>query len=79
MNLSKRLIEDKENKIRLAQAKTYIDINELSLISGYSLSSLRRYLQDGSLKSTTRGTRCKKLFSHSQVDKFLNGLDGEGK
>ncbi len=73
MNLSKAVLEAKENKIRLAQTKTYIDINELSLISGYSVSSIRRYLQDNKLECTTRGKNCKVLFTHSQVEKFLNG------
>ena len=58
---------------KLAQAKTYIDINELSLISGYSVSSLRRALQDDKLESTSRGKNFKVLFTHEQVERFLNG------
>ena len=73
MNLDKRILEAKENKIKLAQAKTYIDINELSLISGYSVSSLRRALQDDKLESTSRGKNFKVLFTHQQVERFLNG------
>jgi len=73
MDINNKIIEVKESKIRIAQAKTYIDINELSLLCGYSVSTLRRSIYEGKLESTKRGKYCKVLFTHNQVNRFLNG------
>jgi len=70
-----QLILNKLNEIlayvRNTNPTKYIDINEVSEISGVSKSTIRRNVQKGSLKcSNVTG---KTLFKVKEVERWLNG------
>ena len=56
-------------------ANQILDIYELSLISGYSVPTIRKALLDKKLKATQRGKHHKLLFSQEQVNNFLTGYN----
>ena len=69
-----QLILNKLNEIlayvRNTNPSKYISINEVSELSGLSCSTLRRYVQKGSIKcSHATG---KLLFKVEEVERFLN-------
>jgi len=58
------------NYVRKTNPSKYISINEVSELSGLSCSTLRRYVQKGSIKcSNATG---KLLFKIEEIDRFLN-------
>ena len=72
-----------EAKIQLANTKKYIDINDVARLSGYSISSIRRFLGLGKLKGfqqkksidKTRGSKI--LFSRDYIESWIQrGSDG---
>jgi len=59
------------NYVRKTNPSKYISINEVSELSGLSCSTLRRYVQKGSIKcSKATG---KLLFKVEDVERWLNG------
>ena len=62
-----------ENKLRmqLVGAKTYLDIKDVSLLSNYSISTIRRKIEDGIIKPFQSVPNGKLLFKRSQIESFI--------
>jgi hypothetical protein len=60
------------HKLQYLRHKVAYDINELSLLSGFSVSSLRRFVKKSQLKCTQSGRGGKMRFSAKQVADWLD-------
>ena len=70
--LSKR--EERINlRLQLAQAKEYLDITDVSLVSGFSASLIRKRVKQGKLIAIQNVKGGKLLFKRDSVDIWLNG------
>ena len=65
------MLEEKSLRIQLAQSKTYLDIKDVSLLSNFSISSIRRKIKDGVLKPFQSVPNGKLLFKRSQIESFI--------
>ena len=62
---------EKSLRIQLAQSKNYLDINDVALMSNFSISSIRRKIQDGIIKAYQNVPNGKLLFKRSDVESFI--------
>ncbi len=60
-------------RLKLAQTKSYLDITDVSLLTGYSVSTIRRRIEQGRLKALQNIPNGKLLFKKEDVDKWLKG------
>ena len=60
-----------KHRTELAKCKDYLDINDVSLLTGYSVSTLRRRISEGRLKCTQSIKRGKLLFLKDDIERFL--------
>ena len=63
-------------RIELAKSKEYLDINDVSLLTGYSVSTLRRRIYEGRLNCMQSVKRGKLLFKKSHIERFLGVYNG---
>ena len=63
-------------KVQLAQAKSYLDINDVVLYSSYSQSTIRRRVLEGRLKVYQNVKGGKLLFDKKDIDVWLKGEQG---
>jgi predicted DNA-binding transcriptional regulator AlpA len=67
-------MEDQVLKLQLAQTKEYLDIDDVALITGFSLSTLHRKIKKQTLKKIQKGKHHKLLFKKADVmDWIENG------
>tara|TARA_Y100001973_G_C5207212_1_gene342460 strand:- start:478 stop:735 length:258 start_codon:yes stop_codon:yes gene_type:complete len=59
-------------RLRLAKEKEYLDMTDVSLLSGFSVSTIRRRIEQGVLKPTQNVPKGKLLFKRSNVERWLN-------
>ena len=64
---------EKSLRIQLAQSKQYLDIHDVALMTNFSVSSIRRKIQDGLIKALQNTPRGKLLFAYDDVVKFIEG------
>ena len=62
-------------KLKYLKHKVAYDITELSLLSGFSVSSLRRFVKKNQLKCSQSGAGGKMMFSKSQIADWLEGSE----
>ena len=70
MELSKSE-ESMKLRLQLAQSKSYLDMKDLMLLTGYSYSTLKRRIESGSLKAIQEIKGGKLLFSKEQIELWL--------
>ena len=70
MELSKSE-ESMKLRLQLAQSKSYLDMKDLMLLTGYSYSTLKRRIESGSLKAIQEIKGGKLLFSKQQIELWL--------
>jgi len=63
--------DEKSLRIKLAQTKKYLDIKDVSLLTNFSISSLRRKISEGKLKPIQDVPNGKLLFKKSNIEKWL--------
>tara|TARA_Y100001970_G_scaffold281578_1_gene392666 strand:+ start:1033 stop:1236 length:204 start_codon:yes stop_codon:yes gene_type:complete len=64
---------DKLLKLRmeLVDSKKYLSILDVALLSGYSISTIRRRIDEGKLKAIQNVPKGKLLFKKSNVEQWL--------
>tara|TARA_Y100000593_G_scaffold70917_1_gene130080 strand:+ start:425 stop:628 length:204 start_codon:yes stop_codon:yes gene_type:complete len=64
---------DKLLKLRmeLVDSKKYLSILDVALLSGYSISTIRRRIDEGKLKAIQNVPKGKLLFKKSSVEQWL--------
>ena len=62
-----------KSKMEYASKKEYLSLIEVSLLTGYSIGTLRRRSSQGLLKSYQSVKRGKLLFKRDSVEEFLKG------
>ena len=67
MDIVSRFYENTKSKIEFAKSKEYLTLNELSIISGYSESSLRLAIKRKRLTPYQAVKRGKLLFSKDSI------------
>ena len=67
MNETQRL------RVELAQAKKYLDITDVSLMSNKSISTIRRKISDGLIKAYQDVPNGKLLFKRIDVENWIEG------
>ena len=73
-------MEDQVTRLQLAQTKEYLDLNDISLITGFSLSTLHRRVKrarklhdvPNMLRPLVTTTRNKLLFSKQCVNQWVS-------
>tara|TARA_Y100001973_G_C5084678_1_gene274224 strand:- start:341 stop:565 length:225 start_codon:yes stop_codon:yes gene_type:complete len=60
-------------RLQLAQNKEYLDITDVSLLSGYATSTIRARVTEGRLKAHQSKKGAKLLFKKSDVQKWIEG------
>ena len=55
----------------LIKSKSYLDLKDVSILTGFSISTLRKRVAEGRLKAIQSVQRGKLLFARSEVDSFL--------
>ena len=58
-------------RLELANTKPYLDILDVSLLSGYSISTIRRRCLEGSIKYLQNVPKGKLLFKRENVQRWL--------
>ena len=58
-------------RVELANSKPYLDILDVSLLSGYSISTLRRRIAEGKLKAIQNVPKGKLLFKRDSIERWL--------
>ena len=58
-------------RIELANTKPYLDILDVSLLCGYSQSTLRRRVKEGKLKALQNIPNGKLLFKREDIESWL--------
>jgi len=64
-------MEESVLKLQLAQTKEYLDIEDVALITGFSLSTLHRRIKNQTLKKIQKGKNHKLLFKKSDVMNWI--------
>ena len=64
-------------KRELAKSKEYLDITDVTLLTGYSASTIRRRIEEGRLKCMQNIPNAKILFKRQMVEDWLNGGNNE--
>ena len=72
MNLNKSE-ETMRLRLQLAQSKSYLDMKDDMIMTGYSYSTIQRRVEEGVLKSIQHSKGGKRLFKRSCVEKWLEG------
>ena len=65
------MIEAVMLRVKLAETKPYLDILDVSLLSGYSLSTIRRRIDEGQLKALQNIPKGKLLFKRVDIESWL--------
>ena len=60
-------------RIELAKSKAYLDIYDVSILSGFSISTLRKRVNEKKLKALQNVPNGKLLFKKEDVDSWLQG------
>lgn len=60
-------------RLQLAQSKSYLDITDVSLLSGFSASLIRARVRSKHLKAIQNVPNGKLLFKKEDVDRWLSG------
>ena len=60
-------------RLQLAQTKSYLDITDVSLLTGYSASTIRRRIEEGRLKAFQNVPNGKLLFKKEAIEEWLKG------
>ena len=60
-------------RLKLAQTKSYLDITDVSLLTGYSVSTIRRRIEQGRLKALQNIPNGKLLFKKEAIEEWLKG------
>ena len=60
-------------RLKLAQEKKYLDMKDVMMYSGYSMSTIHRRIADGILKPYQYCKGSKLLFEKESVDLWLQG------
>jgi hypothetical protein len=58
-------------RLELANTKPYLDILDVSLLSGYSISTIRRRIGEGSIKYLQNVPKGKLLFKRQDIESWL--------
>ena len=58
-------------RLELSKSKEYLDITDVQLLSGYSVSTIRRRIEEGKLKAFQNVPKGKILFKKESVQKWL--------
>ena len=58
-------------RMELANTKPYLDITDVSLLSGYSISTIRRRIDEGQLKALQNIPKGKLLFKRVDIESWL--------
>ena len=58
-------------KMELVNSKQYLSIFDVSLLSGYSISTIRRRIEEGKLKSFQEVPKGKVLLKRADVDRWI--------
>ena len=58
-------------KLQLAQSKSYLDMKDVMVMTGFSYSTLQRRIEEGVLKSIKHSKGGKRLFKKEDVDRWL--------
>ena len=64
-------MEEKLLKLKLAQTKEYLDINDVALITGFSFITLHRKIEKQTLKKIQIGKHHKLLFKKADVMNWI--------
>ena len=59
-------------KMKLAETKPYLDIQDVALLSGYSISTIRRKIEDGLIKKRQNVANGKLLFKRADIESWLD-------
>ena len=59
-------------KLQLAQSKSYLDMKDVILMTGYSYSTIQRRIELGVIKSIQHKKGNKRLFKKSDIIKWLD-------
>ena len=65
------MLEQERLKLELIKSKSYLDISDVSLLSGYSIQTIRRRCEDGVLKFIQQVPKGKMLFKKEHIDSWL--------
>ena len=65
------MLKQERLKLELVKSKSYLDISDVSLISGYSPSTIRRRIKEGKLKALQNIPQGKLLFKRSDIAMWL--------
>ena len=60
-------------RLQMAQNKDYLDITDVSLLTGYSVSTIRRRIEEGRLKAFQNVPNGKLLFKKEAIEEWLKG------
>ena len=60
-------------KQQMAQNKMYLDITDVTLLTGYSSATIRRRITEGKLECVQSCKNGKILFKKDMIDSWLNG------
>jgi predicted DNA-binding transcriptional regulator AlpA len=69
-------VEEKVLKLKLAQTKEYLNIDDVALLSNYSKSTIHRHISENKLKSLQRGKYHTLVFKRSDVQDWIEGING---
>ena len=58
-------------KLQLAQSKSYLDMKDVMIMTGYSYSTIQRRVEEGVLKSIQHTKGGKRLFAKEEIDRWL--------
>tara|TARA_Y100000593_G_C4299268_1_gene332469 strand:- start:744 stop:953 length:210 start_codon:yes stop_codon:yes gene_type:complete len=64
-------MEEKLLKLQMAQTKDYLDIKDVALLSNLSISSIRRRIEDGTIKAIQDVPRGKLIFKRKNILSWL--------
>ena len=65
--------ENRRLRSQLAKTKDWLDITDVTLITGFSHSTIRRRVAEGRLKAYQNVPNGKLLFSKEQINKWVKG------
>ena len=63
--------ETLKHQQELIKSKSYLDLHDVSILTNFSISTLRKRVLEGRLKAIQSVPRGKLLFSREEVDSFL--------
>ena len=65
--------ENRRLRCQLAKTKEYLDITDVTLITGLSSSTIRKRISNGELKAYQNVPNGKLLFSKQQITQWVEG------